>query len=219
MSELPNYFMNFGQIIQQLQQNLALPLPADNAHTQMSPPFRYPPTRPMPSIDQARQSAVLLMLYEKNGITYTALMKRTEDSGRHSGQISLPGGGVEASDRTIQHTALRETEEEFGIAQAQIHLLGNLSALYIPVSNSLVQPVVGYLTQIPVFVPDPKEVSRILEIPVSHLADKSNRKCGYVQAGAGAYRFEVPYYDFEGEMIWGATAMIISEFLMLLHTT
>lgn len=204
--------MDFNQIMAELARKIQQPLPAEEAHVLMSPPFRYPPQSELPPTEKIRYSAVLILLYEKNGLIYTVFMKRSEDNSRHSGQISFPGGGVEAHDHDRKHTALRETEEEFGVPQKAVCVIGNLSDLYIPVSNSLVTPIVGYLTSPPTFVPDPKEVSRIIEVPITHLADKSNTKRGYVSSSAG-YRFEVPYFDIEGDMVWGATAMIMSEFL------
>ncbi len=158
-----------------------------------------------------KKASVMALLYPKNGIWHLALMERPESQNPHSRQISFPGGGYEEHDLDELATALRETEEEFGIPKDMINILGRLTELYIPVSNYLVFPYIGYLMEEPVFKPDPNEVERILEVPVNSLLDPANRKIKNMVVQGKYSLKDVPYFYFFGKEIWGATAMMLSE--------
>jgi len=135
----------------------------------------------------------------------------------HRGQISLPGGAREAGDVDFAQTALRETREELGVPEGMVELLGPLTPLYIPPSRFCVYPYVGYTNSSPTLHPDPQEVQAILEVPVEHLLDPHTRVVEtHVQDGQ---QFEVPVYRVVEQRVWGATAMILAEFLALLDTT
>jgi 8-oxo-dGTP pyrophosphatase MutT (NUDIX family) len=142
---------------------------------------------------------------------FTVFIKRTEYKGVHSGQISLPGGLYKHSDEDLKYTALREANEETGIEIKDVNMLGKLTSLYIPVSNIQVFPYVGVSKRRPVFKPDPFEVKYIIETPLSHLLDSENQKHKIMQIGEN--EIEIPYFDMHGDHLWGATAMIMSEFL------
>jgi 8-oxo-dGTP pyrophosphatase MutT (NUDIX family) len=158
----------------------------------------------------AKKAGVLICLYQKNGEIYLPVMMRPSQSGPHSGQISLPGGGFEEDlDSSLINTALREAEEELGICSVDV--AGTLSPLYIPVSGYLVQPVLGTVNHTPDFRPDPVEVERLIEVSINALKDPRNH---------GTYTFQhrgktlrTPCFRLEGDIIWGATAMILAEFL------
>ena len=208
--------MEFPQLVSFLQTALEKPLPADKARQKMSPHFRKPFNFfHKKEKENARKAAVLILLYPHQKETYFCLMKRTEDGYAHSGQVSLPGGGIEEQDDNIIATALRETEEEFGVDRKMVQAIGQMSELYIPVSNSLVFPVVAHTSQRPVFSPNPKEVAEIIEVPVSYILQSEIVKKKWIQASSG-FRMQVPYYDVFGHVVWGATAMMLSEFLGVL---
>ncbi len=158
-----------------------------------------------------KKSAVLVLLYPKNDLVYLAMMVRAIDDTIHSGQVSFPGGSVEKSDLSIEHTALREAWEEIGVDPETVNVIGQLTKLYIHPSNFDVFPIVGIAGSTPVFMPN-QEVRSLLEVNIDALLDSS--ASGYKQI---AYRtgdeFVVPCYYINNEVVWGATAMILSEFL------
>jgi len=175
--------------------------------------MRMAPTlmRPGKSKLPVRDSGVLLLLYPDKEQLFTVFMKRPEYGGPHSGQISFPGGKFEQGDVTLTNTALRESHEEIGIDPGTIVVLGTLTPLSIPVSNFKLLPVVGFLPEKPDFKMDPKEVVYLIEAEISFLTDPCIVKREVLVLGD--YSVEVPYYDIRGDHVWGATAMIMSEFL------
>lgn len=130
----------------------------------------------------------------------------------HAGQIALPGGRVEKGE-SAKDTALRETYEEIGIESDKIEILGELSEFYVEVSHFIIQPVVGWLNQKPLFKANSSEVEKIIILPLSNFKPpfckvKLNTVTGFM---------EVPCVKFENEIIWGATAMILAEFVDVLN--
>lgn len=162
-----------------------------------------------------REGAVLVLLYEQNGDLVLPLTQRTETVELHKGQISLPGGAREPQDKTLIDTALRETNEELGIPREKIELLGALTPLYIPVSSFCVYPYVGYAKEVFSLQFDPKEVQRVIEVPLELLLDASTRQVEI--HFRDNQRFEVPVYRIASHRVWGATAMILAEFLALVR--
>lgn len=162
-----------------------------------------------------KEAATLLLLYMHKGEWHTALMQRPASPYPHSKQISFPGGGLEVFDAGPAAAALRETEEEFGVLAETVELLGPMTSLYIPVSNYLVYPFVGYLEERPNFIPDAEEVEEIIEIPLAELLDSTNRKSKDIQTYNGSILPNMPYFDLCGKTVWGATAMMLSEFVAL----
>jgi len=158
-----------------------------------------------------KKAAVMALVYPKHGLWHTALMQRPESPYAHSKQVSFPGGGLENSDAGLMAAALRETEEEFGINRSNIQVLGALSELYIFVSNYLVAPYVGYLPEAPTFTPDPYEVAEIIEIPLHYLLEQERKKRTTIKTSSGYVLKDVPYYHLEEKVVWGATAMMLSE--------
>ncbi len=194
--------------IEKLEEELAKPLPGIEAQQRLSPPERHNAEYPLHNV---KKSAVLILLYRINGELKTVFIKRAEYDGIHSGQVSLPGGVYENVDGNMQNTALRETQEETGLSPDNIRVIGTLTSLHIPVSNYLVYPFVGFCANEPEFHPDPVEVSYLIETSITELLKPENRKKKIMTIGDSA--IEIPYFDIEGNHIWGATAMIISEFL------
>jgi 8-oxo-dGTP pyrophosphatase MutT (NUDIX family) len=132
----------------------------------------------------------------------------------HAGEICFPGGGFEEHDPSISFTALRETSEELGIDPQKIQVIGPITPIYISASNNIVHPIVGWTDARPSFVPSPDEVEKIIEVPLSALLDPLNRiDCQRTSRGKER---TVPCYRIQEEFIWGATAMILSELLLIL---
>jgi 8-oxo-dGTP pyrophosphatase MutT (NUDIX family) len=179
----------------------------------MSPPFRKKVKIEDAYKLGAKESAVLILLYEKDAETYLVLTERTIYDGKHSGQISLPGGKKDFTDINIEHTALRETYEEIGIHSNTIVVLGELSHLYIPVSNFIVFPFVAKLIGVPSFIKEEKEVNQILEVNLNELLNEKNVGEKEFYYKESDIRFNAPTYNVNGVVVWGATAMILSEFL------
>ena len=201
-------------LINHIQQKLQLPLPGREAQLNMAPSLRR---HFLEASDDATVACVMLLLYPKEEKWNFVLIQRvTHEKDRHSGQISFPGGRLDKSDVSLEACALRETEEEVGVPQKDIRLLGKLSELYIPVSNYLVHPYVGFLENEPQFIPQLSEVKEILEIPVAELINIENRKKKDMRGGRNIVLKNVPYFDFYGNVVWGATAMMLSEFEHLL---
>lgn len=193
---------------------MRLPLPGIRAQITMAPQPR--PLRP-PDGRTPRQAGVLLLLYPHNGPLHLALTMRMANLGHHAGQVALPGGGWEEGDKTLQETALREAGEELGIATDGLEVLGPLTSVYVPPSNNLVHPFVAYAPRRPSFRPDPREVAELLEVPLSLLLDPSIRREEEWELPGG--RVRVPYYAVGPHKVWGATAVILAEFLALLVDT
>ncbi len=195
------------EFIKHLKKEIAAGLPGMDSQYKMAPRLRLK-LKPAKNVNKA---AVLLLLYPHHGTLFTVLTKRTEYSGVHSGQISFPGGKYEEKDMDIVHTALRESREELGILANEIKIIGILTELYIPISKILVSPVVGYTDYRPDFKPDPMEVEFIIESPLrDFLKPETLQKESSKFLSRKAL---VPYYIINGNQIWGATAMILSEFI------
>jgi 8-oxo-dGTP pyrophosphatase MutT (NUDIX family) len=166
--------------------------------------------------EKTRVAAVLILLYPQMEQWHLPLILRPPYEGvaKHGGQIGLPGGGKEAQDTDLKATALRELEEEIGIKLPQNQVIGALSELYIPPSDSLVTPFIGYLDHQPEFITNPKEVSQLYQVAYQDLANPEKRKEKTVTVN-NQYQYYVPYFDVANGEVWGATAMILNEFLHL----
>jgi len=206
--------MNHKLFTERLQAALSKALPGTTIQWEMASSDRMIRDFPRIRRNDSKLAAVLILLYLLDNKIYTLLIKRTEYNGVHSGQISFPGGKKEKGDSTIADTALRETCEEIGICDDQLVILGNLTPLFIPVSNIEVTPVVAFYNDRPDFSPDKEEVALIIE---TRLADFFS--CDIVKEKPMVIRKEtinVKYFDYEGHIIWGATAMILHELLVVI---
>lgn len=205
------------QIENFLTQALQKPLPGQYAQKKMMPRLGSSFNRfSIEAREGAREGAVLLLLYKKNGRIYFPLTQRNEYEGVHSGQISFPGGKVEKEDASPEYTALRETEEELGISQTSIQVIGTLSDLFIIASNFNVRPVVGYVEEPPVYTINPREVAEVIEVSIDQLLNTELIKEKQIKV-RGNYEIVAPYFDFEGYHVWGATAMMLAEFKELME--
>ena len=211
--------MTFTEFINRLTRELALPLPGMQVQLRMTSNRRVREMMEFRQSEQAIKSSVLVLLFpgrENAQPTFVVTLRPTYE-GIHSGQISLPGGRFELTDENLMQTALRETDEEIGMDPAEVTIIGQLTELYIPPSNYLVQPFVGFTSGSPVFNPQPKEVEQIIEIPVRQLLDEKNVR--EKEISVAGIQFSAPSFVIGRTTIWGATAMILNEFKEILRKT
>jgi 8-oxo-dGTP pyrophosphatase MutT (NUDIX family) len=199
-----------------LRQRLAEPLPGPAAQYRMAPAERLPKEEYLSRSTDYRESAVMVLLFPAEDEPTLVLTERHEYKGVHSGQVSFPGGRVEEQDADTRHTALREMQEEIGVASHEVEVIGHLTDLYIPPSRFMVYPYVGVLPREPVFYPDPVEVKTILEVPLRYLLQPHVRKHTRMKLFNNLI-VDTPYFDVQGRVVWGATAMIISELLAVVE--
>lgn len=200
-----------------LKKCLKRKLPGRSAHSQMAPESRIIPEAEVYENNKPRESSVLIPLYYSAGQWQVSFIKRPEYDGVHSGQISFPGGGTEKQDHSVEDTALREAYEEVNIQRETVYIVGRISPLYIPPSNYIVWPVVGLLSERPDYIPQPSEVDKIIEVPLVEFLKPENRIVQDFPSGPRS-SIKAPCYSMAGNIIWGATAMIMNEFLTLLKT-
>ena len=202
-------FVNF------IKSALNKPLPGQSAQEQMMPSLSDKSRFSLEAKATARPGAVMVLFYKKNGTLYFPLIERSAYDGVHAGQISFPGGKMDLSDHDLEQTALRETEEEIGIPSSKIQILGKLSELYIIASNFNVLPVVGYIDEPFSFKKDDHEVASIVEANVADLLNDEVQKQTVLQVSN--YIIDAPYFDINGHVVWGATAMMLAELKTLLQ--
>jgi 8-oxo-dGTP pyrophosphatase MutT (NUDIX family) len=207
---------NFDIFINSLEKKLKGPLPGLAAQLKMANLKRLRRGMSMDVPPDVKQGGVLILFYPVDGSANLVFIKRSEYEGVHSGQISFPGGGQERSDSSIIETALREAKEEIGIDPGQVKPIGRITTLYIPPSNFLVTPVVGYTDVTPEFTPEPEEVDHILQVPLEDLLDERNMQEKEITIIDGLV-ITAPCFYIDGNIIWGATAMILSELLELIR--
>jgi 8-oxo-dGTP pyrophosphatase MutT (NUDIX family) len=209
----------FDALIHALSVEIARPLPGLSAQLRMSPAVRRERITEINRDRPPRNGGVLILLYPgKKGNIMLPLMQRPDYDGAHGGQVSFPGGKMEKGDRHLIDTSLREAEEELGIKPEQVEVLGYMSELYIWASNFLVKPVLAFSESRPAFNPDFKEVSEIIEAPVTIILDESKIKKTQLLVRQNIH-IEAPYYEIDNKVVWGATAMMLSELSELIKRT
>ena len=203
--------MDFQEFLRYVPKLIEAELPAINAHLKMAPLERLESLKNNNAEDkQPRIASVLMLFYPKNDKTHLVLIVRNSYEGIHSAQIAFPGGKHEREDENFSVTALRETHEEVGIHPDKIEILKPFTELYIPPSNFMVHPFLGISKEELVFVPEPAEVANIIELPLSTFLDdaiviNTNLSTSY------AANITVPAFKIEEHIVWGATAMMLSE--------
>ena len=196
-----------------LKSRLEQPLPGLDAQLKMAPtPIDNGPSRKLNAPEHANISSVLILLFPNQNQDLELLLTVRSKDIDHGGQISLPGGRSEGNE-THTETALREAREEVGVDPEAVKILGLISDLYVSHSNNLVKPVVGYLPQKPQLVLNPAEVEEAFSIELESLVTKKNLTVE--NWDLQKYAYQVPYWDVHEVPLWGATAMILSEFLEL----
>lgn len=203
--------MDFSHFINNIANLKKEKLLATDAHIKMAPLERITYLKDKSYTEKKpRNAAVLMLVYPKDNLAHLALIVRNTYPGVHSSQISFPGGKEELEDATLEITALRETEEEVGIAMDKIEVIRQCSEIYIPPSNFLVTPYLGFSTENLQFIPNPDEVKRVLELPIHQLLNdeiivQTKMTTSY------ATNIDVPAFQVEKYVVWGATAMMLSE--------
>jgi 8-oxo-dGTP pyrophosphatase MutT (NUDIX family) len=195
-----------------VRRRLTGPLPGAEAQWRFAPrPARAgwaPDQRP----DTARQAAALVLMYARDGRAHLPLTVRHHALPQHAGQVSLPGGAIDPGE-SPEAAALREAEEEIGVPRAAVRILGSLSSLWVPVSNFVIQPIIGVVDHTPAFHVHHREVSSLLEVPVDALRQPDTlRSMRRVRDGI---TLEYLAFSVAGHTVWGATAMILGEFVAM----
>jgi 8-oxo-dGTP pyrophosphatase MutT (NUDIX family) len=200
-----------------LKDSLSGELPGMRSHVKMVPAIRQKEIEQRRWDKNAQRAAVLICLYPgEDGKIFVPLIRRNEYDGVHSGQISLPGGKYEYEDKNLVNTALREAEEEINIIGNSVEVLGEITPVYIPPSNFVVQPVLAWSDQKPDFKPDASEVTEIIRVSLQDLISENVRKVKDIPHREYDI-INVPCFYINGNIIWGATAMILSEVTDLLQ--
>lgn len=203
----------FAEFIQELEETLKGTLPAHGAHRKV-----MNHRKPVHQLDEknlnARQSAVLIHIYPKNNQLHTVFIQRPVYEGVHSGQIALPGGKAEKFDAGVEATALREADEELNIKATDIKVIGKLTPIYVPPSNFMIHPIIGYQESRPNFVIQESEVASYIECKLVHLIGEDKLISSEVIAGGN--RMSAKGFQLEGHFVWGATGMMIKEFAEIL---
>jgi 8-oxo-dGTP pyrophosphatase MutT (NUDIX family) len=206
---------SFFEIITKIENSK---LPGEAAHRIMSPPFRAHLEKQMRERSASVKKAAVMALFYPNRSYNTSLVLilRNTYPGVHSDQVGFPGGRIEPFDSSILAAALRETEEEIGVSSERIRVIKTMSPLYIPPSNFLVHPFMGTLTEQPEFIRDETEVQQVIEVQLSEFLDSDTVISTRVETSY-QMEVEVPAFLLKGHVVWGATAMMLSEIKEVLN--
>ncbi len=206
--------MEISHVIEALKK----PLPGYLAHAELAP-YRKSNEHYLRNIKPKLASTLVLLFPDENNILHFVLIKRPQYSGVHSNQYALPGGKKEGNEDK-EETALRETQEEIGIQRDKIQIIGKLSEIYVPPSNFLIFPFIGYCSSIPLFIADQNEVDEIIEIQLDELFKNDVIKItnkSIVHKGQ-KFNLSVPFLDLNGRDVWGATGAILNELKVILSS-
>ena len=204
--------MSLDYIAQLTSKIEEIPKPGLAAQLKMAPPQRFGTKETLLKVPKnVKTAAVMMLLYpNKDKELCFCLIQRTTYNGKHSGQISFPGGKKEEEDIDFWATALRESQEEVGVNPEEVQLITALSSTYIPPSNFYVYPYMAYISRRPDFVAEEGEVDHVIEVPLTDLLKESTVQDGPITASY-ATEVIVPMFVFGTYRVWGATAMILSE--------
>ena len=203
--------MNFIDFINCIPRIQSEPLLAEVAHQIMVPPERIELLKKVNiQENNPKKAAVLILLYPKNNRTHLVLIERNSYLGVHSSQIAFPGGKVEVNDPSVAFTALRETQEEIGVEMNKVSIIKAFTEVYIPPSNFMVFPFLGYVNEELQFNPEPREVASVIELSIENFLDErlvvtKEMNTSYSNS------IRVPAFKIKEYYVWGATAMILSE--------
>ena len=198
--------------IEALTKMLSRDLPGKSAQRKMMiTPNRFPIEN---QENEGIPASILLLLYPLGGKWFFFLTKRSQDLEHHKGQISFPGGVVEKNESKM-NAAIRETNEEIGVDKDVIKIIGTLTPLYVPVSNFHISPYVGWTEEKPHTKVQDAEVNRVFSVSINDLVLEKNLKTK--KDVFSNKSIKVPYFDLNGETVWGATSMILSEFKFILR--
>ena len=203
--------MNFQEFLQYVPKLIEVSLPAFKSHVKMGPLERLQHYEQLNDADKnPKMAGVMMLCYPKDDKAHIVLIIRNTYKGIHSAQIAFPGGKYEQEDKDFAFTALRETQEEIGISPDQIEIVKSFTKLYITPSNFMVYPFLGISREKLTFIPDPNEVAAIIELPLSVLLNDSivietNVSTSYLGD------IDITAFKIENKIVWGATAMMLSE--------
>ncbi len=203
--------MDFQDFLENVPKLVGVTLPAKEAHFKMVPLERIESLKNQ-NLDSfnPKTAAVMMLFYPKNGRTHLVLIVRNSYEGIHSAQVALPGGKYETRDQNYVNTALRETHEEIGIHPKNIEIIRAFTQLYIQASNFLVYPFLGISKEEVIFIPNREEVAQIIELPLSDFLD-DNIIVNTIISTSYAKNIEIPAFKINEHIVWGATAMMLSE--------
>ncbi|NDP26762.1 MAG: CoA pyrophosphatase [Flavobacterium sp.] len=203
--------MDFQEFLKYVPKVLEVTLPASEAHYKMASLTRIESMKNLKiSSVNPKSAAVMMLFYPKKGRTHLVLIVRNSYEGVHSAQIAFPGGKYESKDENFQNTALRETHEEIGITPEIIEVIMPFTNLYIQPSNFMVYPFLGICREEIIFIPDSNEVANIIELPL--LDFLSDELIVSVKLSTSyATDIDIPAFKINEHIVWGATAMMLSE--------
>lgn len=209
--------MDTSNFIISLKKTLENGLPGETAHQLL-----MPKKRPLSSIakfeaENYRESAVGIVLHPCNNSIHCILIRRPSYDGAHSGQISFPGGKRDANDPDLEYTARRECLEEIALPHEYAELIHPLTEVFIPVSKFSVQPYIFFTDNLPDLMPDEREVEEIISFDLFELVERKEIPRTSIPIKAGFIMNDVPYFDINGHIVWGATAMMLAEMKVLLE--
>lgn len=198
-----------------LSNRLQKNLPGRDAQIEMAPkPVSEGEMREMDPPKDVKQSSVLVLLFPNDEKELELILTLRSNDIDHGGQISFPGGRAHKGENSVE-TALREAEEEIGIAPESVSIIGKLSDLYVSHSNNLVIPIVGFINERPEFKIDPREVEEVFTVELESLLHKKNLTVE--DWNLRSHTYKVPFWDIHRVPLWGATAMMLNEFLALIR--
>ncbi|WP_179344883.1 NUDIX hydrolase [Winogradskyella ursingii] len=210
--------MNFNTFLESVVKIKHLKLFGEASHAKMSPPYRLELAQKMKEKSKgAKKAAVMALFYpNKRGRTSLVLILRNTYKGVHSAQVGFPGGKYEDDDENLMVTAIRETEEEIGISKQLYDVLIPMTPLYIPPSNFLVHPFIGVSEEYLKFKKQDAEVKAIIEVELSDFLNETNNITTRVNTSMNV-KVDVPAFQLNNFIVWGATAMMLSELKDLLN--
>ena len=204
--------MNFDEFLISISKIKNIRLPAQVSQFKMAPPFRQELLKQQAdAIKQAKRAGVLALLYpDFNRNTNLILILRKTYNGVHSGQVGFPGGKLELEDASLEAAAIRETFEEIGVPVEYIEIQQALTEVYIPPSNFYVHPFLAISKKTPQFIKEDNEVEAIIEVALSDFLNEAHSIIEKVNTSY-SIEVEVPAFKLNNYVVWGATAMILSE--------
>lgn len=208
----PMNFLSFVETLKDKLQNH--PLPGQDAQYIMAGENIRHKKIDLHALSNYKKSAVCLLLYENKGDVNFILIKRPTTHQYHAGQIALPGGSCDNTE-TYEQAATRELYEEAGVIISEENIIGNLTPLYIPISNFYIQPIVAYANPRPLFKPNAYEVEELIEYKLKNILNEQIVSETTVHLINGI-KIKAPYFDVQGNVLWGATAMLLSEVKQLI---
>ncbi len=209
--------MTFADKIAAIQEITQERLPGERSHADLMPVNRPYSSDVKKHAKDFRESAVAIVLYEEQDALMSLLIQRPTYQGVHSQQIAFPGGKRDLEDPSIEYTARRECMEEIAIPTDALNLLGRMTDVYIPVSKFVVAPHIFAVDTLPALTPDAREVDQIIPFNTSRLLDEDSVQFTDMKFGNGFTQKRVPYFEIENRVVWGATAMMLSEFRSILR--